>query len=130
MAIQQVRFGERLQLCWQVPTPLPSMRIPPLLLQPLAENAIQYSVAEIAGNINLQFSLQLRDNLLHITLAQQGTDASAGWLEANQPINLINLAERLQLLFGHAASLTLSHNAAGFYSQLSIPIEALHDSST
>ncbi|PKM21263.1 MAG: transcriptional regulator [Gammaproteobacteria bacterium HGW-Gammaproteobacteria-15] len=130
MAIQQVRFGARLQLCWQLPQQLPALRFPPLLLQPLAENAIQYSVAEQAGNICLQISLQLQDDYLHITLAQQGADATAGWPEAQQPLNLINLAERLQLLFGTAAALTLSHSASGFHSRLRIATEALHDSRT
>lgn len=130
MAIQQVRFGARLQLCWQVPESLPTVLIPPLLLQPLAENAIQYSVAEVTGNINLQFSLLQHSNTLQITLAQQGADNSVDWPDTKQPINLVNLAERLQLLFGCDASLTLSHSATGFYSQLNIPMEALHDSRT
>ena len=131
MAIQQVRFGERLHLCWQLPQQLPELRFPPLLLQPLAENAIQYSVAEKAGNICLHISLQLHDNQLQITLAQQGADATAGWPDAQQPLNLINLSERLQLLFGNAAALTLSHNSTtGFYSRLCIATEALHDSHT
>ena len=101
-----------------------------VLLQPLAENAIQYSVAEIAGNICLQISLQLQDGYLQITLAQQGANAHAGWPDPRQPANLINLAERLQLLFGAAAGLTLSHSASGFYSQLRIAMEVLHDSRT
>ncbi|HEX5792701.1 MAG TPA: histidine kinase, partial [Rheinheimera sp.] len=57
MAIQQIRFGERLQLCWQLPAPLPALRFPPLLLQPLAENAIQYSVAEVAGTVCLHINV-------------------------------------------------------------------------
>ncbi|MBZ9610131.1 histidine kinase [Rheinheimera sp. MA13] len=130
MAIQQVRFGPRLQLNWQLATPLPKVHFPPLLLQPLAENAIQYSVAERAGDICLQLSLQLLQNQLHITLAQQGANPNAGWPETEQPLNLINLAERLQLLFGNAASLTLSHSSSGFYSQLRIATETLNERST
>ncbi|MDP2715194.1 sensor histidine kinase [Rheinheimera sp.] len=130
MAIQQVRFGERLQLCWQLPQQLPTLRFPPLLLQPLAENAIQYSVAEIAGNICLQICLQLQDGYLQIILAQQGADAGAGWPDTQQPLNLINLSERLQLLFGNAAALNLSHSTSGFYGRLRIATEALDDSRT
>ncbi|SNY53935.1 Histidine kinase [Arsukibacterium tuosuense] len=129
MAIQQVRFGDRLQLCWQQPEPLPDLHVPPLLLQPLAENAIQYSVAEVAGSLCLNIRIQLSDKQLQIILAQQGADAAAGWPEAQRPVNLVNLAERLQLLFGAAASLTLSHSKAGFYSQLNIATEALNDRS-
>lgn len=130
MAIQQVRFGQRLQLNWQLPVLLPALRFPPLLLQPLAENAIQYSVAENAGIICLHLLLQLHDNYLQITLAQPGADTTAGWASTQQPANLINLAERLQLLFGNDATLTVSYNSSGFYSQLHIATEALDDSRT
>lgn len=130
LAIQQVRFGPRLQLNWQLPAQLPALQFPPLLLQPLAENAIQHSVAEHAGDICLQISVALASDNLIITLAQQGANAHAGWPDPRQPANLINLAERLQLLFGAAAGLTLSHSASGFYSQLRIAMEVLHDSRT
>lgn len=127
MAIQQVRFGERLQLYWQLPDELPKLVIPPLLLQPLAENAIQFSVAEVTGTVCLNIRVELLENILQITLAQQGAYTGTGWPQTQQPANLINLAERIQLLFGYAASLTLSHSNAGFYSRLSITTEALND---
>ncbi len=129
-AIQQVRFGARLQLCWQLPEPLPEITVPPLILQPLAENAVQFSVAEHAGQICLNIRLTVTDSKLDITLGQQGADATAGWPDTQQPLNLINLAERLQLLFGSKARLTLSYGSTGFYSQLSIATEALHDNRT
>ncbi|WP_254795641.1 sensor histidine kinase [Arsukibacterium indicum] len=127
MTIQQVRFGQRLQISWQLPQPLPELLIPPLLLQPLAENAIQYSVAETAGALCLLVRLEQSATHLHITLAQQGAEHNAGWADAQRPVNLTNLTERLQLLFGQTASLTLSYNATGFYSQLNIATEALHE---
>jgi two-component system, LytTR family, sensor kinase len=127
MAIQQVRFGERLQLHWQLPAELPTLRCPPLLLQPLAENLIQHSVAERAGVVKLEINLQLNNNDIQITLAQAGASADAGWPSQTQPRNLLNLAERLQLLFGSNGRLTLSLSATGFYSQLNLPKEALDD---
>jgi len=128
MAIQQVRFGTRLTVHWFLPDPLPALKIPPLILQPLAENAIQHSVAEIAGNISLEIRLQLSATRLDITLAQSGATADAGWPHAQQPANLLNLAERLQLLFGNDATLLLSQGESGFYSHISLPKEALDGS--
>ena len=128
MAIQQVRFGNRLQLRWALPETLPQLSFPPLLLQPLAENAIQYSVADVAGEVCLEIRLALSKEQLSITLAQSGAETDAGWQHTEHPPNLINLAERLQLLFGSAASLTLSHGPTGFYSRLSIATEVLNDS--
>jgi two-component system, LytTR family, sensor kinase len=125
MTIQQIRFGERLIIHWQVPQPLPDLRFPPLLLQPLAENAIQHSVAEIAGDVRLNIKVALSDTTLDISLTQAGASAEPGWPNEQQPRNLLNLAERLQLLFASKAKLVLSQSESGFYSHISIPKEAL-----
>ncbi|MDX1677941.1 sensor histidine kinase [Arsukibacterium sp.] len=130
MTIQQVRFGERLQLSWQLSELPADLVIPPLLLQPLAENAIQYSVAETTGTLCLVIRVHHCAKQLQITLARQGADDSAGWPDVQRPANLINLTERLTLLFGKQASLSLSHSSTGFYSQLTIATEALHDPAT
>ena len=128
MAIQQIRFGQRLQLNWQLPAKVPALNFPPLLLQPLAENAIQYSVAELSGDVLLHIDVRVQDNKLQITLAQEGATAEGGWPDTQRPTNLLNLAERLQLLFGDKAHLLLSQSANGFYSQISLPTEALDGS--
>ena len=124
MAIQQIRFGERLHICWQLPANAPQVKIPPLLLQPLAETAIERSVADIAGPITLTISVRLDTTTLDITLAQQGADAHSGSPEP-LPQTLSNLAERMQLLFGGQAHLTLNQAEQAFYSQIRIPLEAL-----
>lgn len=125
MAIQQIRYGERLSINWQLPEPIPSLRFPPLLLQPLAENAIQHSVAEIAGEVRLNISVSENETCVDICLAQEGASAEPGWPGEQQPTNLLNLAERLQLLFSSTAELVLSQSEHGFYSHISIPKEAL-----
>lgn len=125
MAIQQLRFGSRLAVHWQIPKPLPPLNIPPLLLQPLAENAIQFSVAEKAGEIVLEISLELQQSYLVITLTQQNATRENNWASQQHPANLLNLAERLQLLFADQAKLKLSLDESGFYSQIYLPKEAL-----
>lgn len=125
MTIQQVRFGERLSLHWHIGAQLSELKIPPLLLQPLAETAIQYSVAEKTGAIALHISVHTDADMLDIRLAQAGADPTATWPVQQQPADLLNLAERLQLLFGNNAKLTLSHSASGFYSHIRLPKEAL-----
>ena len=104
------------------------LNVPLLLLQPLAENAIQYSVAEVAGEVLLHIDVSVSANKLQITIAQDGATAQGGWPDTQQPTNLLNLAERLQLLFGDKAHLLLSQSENGFYSQISLPTEALDGS--
>jgi two-component system, LytTR family, sensor kinase len=127
MAIQQVRFGPRLKLHWQIPEQLTKVQIPPLLLHPLAENAIQYSVAERAGTIELNISIELNQSTLAICLAQPNAKADDKWSQQQYPTNLLNLAQRLELLFGTRAGLILANSDNGFFSQITLPREALND---
>ena len=126
MAIQQVRFGERLTINWQLPETLPRIQCPPLLLQPLAENAVQYSVAEVAGDVSINIRLQQQADMLEIEISQPGTHADDGWHSAQQPAALRDVAERLLLIFGDQATLCLAHSPKGFYSRLLLPVEVLH----
>lgn len=44
LAIEQLRFGDRLRVRWDVPDPVPEVSVPPLSLQPLLENAVHHGV--------------------------------------------------------------------------------------
>lgn len=44
LAIEQIRFGERMQVAWQIDERANGARVPPLLLQPLVENAVKHGV--------------------------------------------------------------------------------------
>lgn len=128
MAIQQIRFGPRLILHWHIPKKLAKVQIPPLLLHPLAENAIQYSVAERAGKIELNISIEISQSALAICLSHPNATADDTWPHQQYPTNLLNLAQRLELLFGSKASLILANSNNGFFSQINLPREALDDS--
>lgn len=133
LAIQQIRFGPRLQLQWQL-MPLPGLLIPPLLLQPLAEQAISSTVTDQAGQIRLQVSLDCSHQQLRFIIssgplraAKVCPVASAGteYTTADWPPGLQQLAQRLQLLFGESCRLQLSCTAGHFHSEFCLPLEAL-----
>ena len=138
LAIQQVRFGERLVIHWQLPamTTLAGVQLPPQLLQPLAENAILYTVAEQSGRIDLHISLEQQGERLSLCLHSHrlsGGHRDAGHRDAGQsaphwppaplPASLAQLQERLELLFGERACLTLQGRQPGFYARLELPME-------
>lgn len=58
LAIEQARFGDRLQVHWQLAEPLPSVMVPPLCLQPLLENAVHHGVERSLQPTPLQISVQ------------------------------------------------------------------------
>ncbi len=95
LAIEQVRFGERLQLQWQLDPAAESARLPPLLLQPLVENAVKHGVEPSADGARIKISTQRRGSVVVIKVSNTvpGVSATAG-----HGLALANVRERLSLL--------------------------------
>ena len=95
LAIEALRFGDRLQLEWQLDHAADAARLPPLVLQPLLENAVRHGVepAEAGGLVRVRTRLRL--GRAEITI-----DNSVG-SAASRPghgLALANVRERLRLL--------------------------------
>ena len=60
LAIEQVRFGERIQVEWALDANAAAARLPPLLLQPLVENAVKHGVEPSADGAQIRISTQRR----------------------------------------------------------------------
>jgi len=129
LAIQQVRFGDRLQLSWQIAA-LPKLQLPPLLLQPLAENAILHTVAEMSGTVQLAIALYLTPQQLIIEIKRQHAVAAPPGAAVSDsstwPPSLQQLAERLELMFGGEASLQINLCSSAFSGQLCVPLESVY----
>ena len=68
LAIEQVRFGERLQVRWQLDPAAHGALLPPLLLQPLVENAIRHGVEPSARGGKLQVRTERRGDLVEVRI--------------------------------------------------------------
>ena len=128
LAIQQVRFGDRLEINWQLDEQAMQQKVPPLLLQPLAENAIKYAVSELKGHACIDIEVTQHSSVLVLKLSDNGpgTPLAAGWPQQASFGSLHNLAERLSLLFHGKASLSFSQAQDKFTGQISLPLELLH----
>ncbi len=120
LTLQQIRFGGRLRLHWQLADHIDHLLIPPLLLQPLLENAVKYAVAPSKTGADIQLAAHCDQQYLSITVTDNGSAScansspdSAG--QANQPgVGLANVSARLQAFFGPAARLETSQTSTGF----------------
>lgn len=128
LAIQQVRFGERLEINWQLDEQALQQKVPPLLLQPLAENAIKYAVSELKGHASIDIEVSQQASALVFKLSDNGpgTLLAAGWPQQASFGSLHNLAERLSLLFHGKANLSFHQEQHKFTGQISLPLELLH----
>ncbi len=101
LAIEQTRFGERLKVSWDLDPATAQARVPPLLLQPLVENAVRHGVepAPDGGTIRVRTRLRRGHAVITIdnTLQTRPSRPGAG-------MALRNVRERLHLMHDVAAS--------------------------
>lgn len=107
LAIQRARFGERLRCLVEVAPGLESWKVPSLLLQPLVENAIRHGRAEQEGSDTIRVVLQqysagtYLEVVVENSLPMSSSPPASG---SGEGLGLAATAERLQLLYGAAAS--------------------------
>ena len=106
LALESLRFGERLRIERNIEPGALSVRIPVMLLQTVVENAIKHGIAELPGGGVLRISAALRADDLHIEV-QNPRPAVAVRPGNHEGVGLHNAAERLRLLFGARASFEL-----------------------
>jgi hypothetical protein len=111
LAIEQARLEDRLTVRIDVPDALLTAQIPPLLLQPLVENAIKHGIAPRRKGGCVAVSAQLEEgHTLHLAVSDTGVGAAPEAIAAGRRtgIGLDNIEHRLQRHFGVGASLTVT----------------------
>ncbi|MEN9538914.1 MAG: hypothetical protein RLZZ126_1149, partial [Pseudomonadota bacterium] len=95
LAIEQVRFGERLSVDWRVDPTAGQARLPPLLLQPLVENAVRHGVEPSSRGAQLLVSTERRGSSVVVKVSNT---VPQGQGEAGHGLALANAKARLGLL--------------------------------
>ena len=122
LAIEAVRFGERLQVDWALDPAAGRALLPPLLLQPLVENAVKHGVEPCAQGGRLRIETRRQGSRvsvrLHNSLPPQGTAAGRN---AGLGMALGNVRERLALLHDLACEFHAGACADGYEVRLVVP---------
>ena len=95
LAIEEVRFGDRLQLEWSIDVHGNAALLPPLLLQPLVENAVRHGVEPSAVGARVRISTQRRGSRVVIKVTNTVPEGSG---EPGHGLALANVRDRLGLL--------------------------------
>lgn len=119
LAIEETRFGERLTLIKNIDNSLLNLPIPPLLLQPIIENAIKHCGHQ--KTLTIEITIQQHGNRMHLTVQDNGSGFSDEVLKKKygKGIGLKNLVERIQQLPNAVLSLT---NNAGACIKMELPL--------
>jgi two-component system sensor histidine kinase AlgZ len=103
LEIEQIRFGDRLQVEWEVPPADPQIaqaRVPPLVLQPLVENAVRHGVEPSPTGARIRVAVASQRGQVVVTVSNTVSEEAAN---PGQGMALHNVRERLRLLHDLAA---------------------------
>jgi two-component sensor histidine kinase len=118
LAVERTRFGERLRIEESIGPGFDSRPIPPMIVQPLVENAVKYGTATSAGATILRLRVQAEGSRLLIEIANSGHLAPASH---STGLGLANLRQRLALLYGGQAELRLEERPGWVVASLLLP---------
>jgi signal transduction histidine kinase len=120
--IERVRFGHRLSVEMEVVPEVESLKIPPLLVQPLVENAIKYGLYGILGEVTIRIRCKKEGNYLLITVQNPFDSQDSG--PEGIGFGLSSIERRLFLIFGRTDLLHKSAENNLFQVQLKLPLTA------
>jgi len=112
LAILKVRMEERLTTLIDVPDGLLSAAFPPMMMQTLVENAIKHGLEPKAEGGLLSVKAEVRHGKLAVSVADTGLGFGKA-ATAGTGVGLANVRERLQMLYGGKAALTITDNPGG-----------------
>jgi two-component system sensor histidine kinase AlgZ len=117
--IEQIRFGSRLHVTWELDGQAASARVPPLLLQPLVENAVRHGVepSPEGGVIRVRTKVKLGRAVLSIANSVPKEPSRPG-----HGMALKNVRERLRLMHDVAAQFEMRQDKDVFRVQIVVPL--------
>jgi hypothetical protein len=121
LALERLRLGHRLRETWDWPEALDEVEVPPLMIQPLVENALKHGVALALGGGALAVKVAREDGRICVRVANTGPALTAG---EGQGLGLRNLRERLRLLGAPADALRLQREGDWTVAELRLEVKA------
>ena len=128
--LEQARFGSQLAVTVDAAPDALAVRLPPLLVQPLVENAVKHGIAPLlrGGEVTVTARLESAGNQRTLVLLVHDTGVGVGPLELRAGreagVGLSNVERRLACQYGDAASLSIeSGPGAGTTVQIRMPAE-------
>lgn len=125
--IEKVRLGERMRVHWHVAEDCLDEAVPPLLLQPLVENAVVHGIARRLHPGNLRIAAGHAPGALWLEVEDDGAEGQPD--VEGHGIGLANTRARLHALYGPDAVLTIASTDAGG-TRASLRLPRLRDATT
>lgn len=123
LAIESVRFPDRLRTVIDLPANLAELYVPGMILQPLVENSVKYAVAPNARPVTISITAREEYDRLVLTVEDNGPGSPDSG-EHGFGIGLANVRDRLIARFGTDATIVSGPIEGGYRSELRLPMVA------
>jgi two-component system, LytTR family, sensor kinase len=128
LALEKMRFEERLSARFDVDQSLERESVPPMLLQTLVENAVRHGIAKLTQGGEVVISAQRGPRGLLMSVRNTGTYVPG---EVNgSGIGLAGTRKRLEMIYGESASLHITNRDGMVVTEVEIPIHSREDQPT
>ena len=125
LELMAIRMGPRLAYGLILPETLRDVPLPPMLLQPLVENAIRHGLEPKIDGGRIDVAARRIDGMLELTVADTGLGLDAPASQPGTSVGLANVRERLHALYGEQADFHLQPNhPVGALARITLPMAA------
>lgn len=118
LAIEQVRFGERLKVRFDCPKALLKATLPSMSLLTLVENAVKHGIAHLPNGGELQIHVSEREGKVLVQVINPFDESR---VKSGTQLGLANIQSRLELMFGQQAKLLISQERQEFKAIMEVP---------
>jgi len=123
--LEQLRLGERLRITWELDGAPPDALLPPLVLQPLLENAVYHGVEPLTGPGEVVVHIMRHGERVLARIENPYLEAEVQ--RAGNRMALENIRERLQLFFDAEARITTAALEGRYRVEIEIPYRVHED---
>lgn len=122
LALEKLRMADRLRIDERIDPEALELAVPPLLLQPLVENAVRHGLSRRRRGGALRLTASAQDDRLFIEVSDDGAGAEPPRVRESTGLGLRAVARQLQAHFGADAEFSIeTQPAAGFSVKLTMP---------
>lgn len=117
--IEKIRYGEKLKVVFENDEKCNDFQLPPLILQPLIENAIKYSRGQSGGDSYIEVKINNIDSKCKIEISNDYDSEYVN--DAGEGIGLKNIRRRLEIIYEDNFSFNTMDNGKRFTAEMILP---------
>ncbi len=122
LRMEQSRLGERLRVHWELEELPQDLPLPPLLLQPLLENAVYHGIEPMSGGGEIRIRVRCRAQRLELLIENPVDEDTARGMTHGLRLAQENIHHRLEITYGSQASFRHGREADLYRAELVIPM--------